>query len=144
MGRQQNRYPLRSQQPGANGVKAGRVQKQRKKNKVVLESAGTKDHDKLRVTVRARPHKRRKAGTHNNQLSFRAEPPAGYTFIPAGNTQLTAAMKTFAKKGGHQIMAVSVGMIPESEKLLIDLGDTTRSKARTITGSASYRLPFPN
>lgn len=119
MGRQTNRYPLRSQQSGSNGVKGGRVQKQRKKNKVVLESAGNKDDDNLRVTVRGRPRKYRRTGTHNSQLSFRAEPPPGYTFIPAGNTQLTAAMKTFAKRDGKQIMAVSVGMFPKQEKSLI-------------------------
>lgn len=38
----------------ANGVRGAKVQKQRKKHKVVLESAGDKgDDEKLRVVVRA-------------------------------------------------------------------------------------------
>lgn len=42
------------------------------------------------------------------QLSFKAEPPTGYTFIPAGNPELTNALKEFARKGNHRIYAVSV------------------------------------
>jgi hypothetical protein len=42
------------------------------------------------------------------QLSFKAEPPKGYTFIPAGNPELTNALKEFARKGNHEIYAVSV------------------------------------
>jgi len=93
----------------SGGIRGAKVQKQRKKHKVVLESAGNKDDDKLRVVVRDDSTLRRNAGAHKSQLSFHAEPPPGYTFIPAGNTQLTAAMKAFAKRGGQQIMAVSVG-----------------------------------
>lgn len=92
----------------SNGVRGAKVQKQRKKHKVVIESAGNKDDDKLRVVVRRTPLRLRTSGTYVEQLSFHAEPPPGYTFIPAGNTQLTIAMKAFAKRGGHQIMAVSV------------------------------------
>ncbi|KAK5947077.1 hypothetical protein PMZ80_001223 [Knufia obscura] len=91
----------------SGGVRGAKVQKQRKKHKVVLESAGTKDDDKLRVVVRYGIDSRREGMAHTVQLSFHAEPPPGYTFIPAGNTQLTAAMKAFAKRGGQQIMAVS-------------------------------------
>ncbi|KAK5091534.1 hypothetical protein LTS08_005295 [Lithohypha guttulata] len=90
MGRMAPVRPNNRNNVGPSAVRGAKIQKQRKKHKVVLESAGNKDDDKLRVV-----------------LSFHAEPPPGYTFIPAGNTQLTAAMKAFAKKGGHQIMAVS-------------------------------------
>lgn len=94
----------------SNGPRAAKVQKQRKKHRVVMESSGDKgEDDKLRVVVRNRSSGFGECHTHTFQLSFHAEPPPGYTFIPAGNTQLTAAMKEFAKRGGHKIMAVSVG-----------------------------------
>lgn len=44
----------------------------------------------------------------SRQLSFHTEPPPGYTFIPAGNSQLTAALKEYAKRGNHKIYSVSV------------------------------------
>ncbi|KPI36802.1 uncharacterized protein AB675_11876 [Cyphellophora attinorum] len=46
-------------------------------------------------------------GQDRNVLSFHTEPPQGYTFIPAGNPQLTAALKEFAKRGNHKIFSVS-------------------------------------
>ena len=92
----------------SSGVRGAKVQKQRKKHRLVLESAGNQDDDKLRVVVRHGSGLRRTSKAHHLQLSFHAEPPPGYTFIPAGNTQLTMAMKAFAKRGGQQIMAVSV------------------------------------
>lgn len=94
---------------GPGGVRGARVHKQRKKHKVVLESAGNKDDDSPSMVVRNCRSTRGKPEAHTLQLFFHAEPPPGYTFIPAGNTQLTAAMKAFAKREGQQIMAVSVG-----------------------------------
>lgn len=110
MGRMAPIRPNNRNNVGPSAVRGAKIQKQRKKHKVVLESAGNKDDDKLRVVVRNNRGHFKNAGTYTTQLSFHAEPPPGYTFIPAGNTQLTAAMKAFAKKGGHQIMAVSVCM----------------------------------
>lgn len=114
----------------SGGVRGGRVQKQRKKHKVVLESAGNKDEDKLRMVVRKMQGQGR-TRTYSTQLSFHSDPPPGYTFIPAGNTQLTAAMKIFAKRGGHQVMAVSVCewfVVPRTQLTLLP-GNTTRSAA---------------
>jgi len=46
------------------GVRGAKVQKQRKKHKVVIESAGNKDDDKLRVVVRSSLYSRPEAATH--------------------------------------------------------------------------------
>jgi len=45
-------------------VRGAKVQKQRKKHKVVIESAGNKDDDKLRVVVRKSPYSRPETATH--------------------------------------------------------------------------------
>ena len=42
------------------------------------------------------------------QLTFKTKPPAGYTFIPAGNPELTNALKEFARQANEKIFAVSV------------------------------------
>ena len=44
------------------------------------------------------------------QLFFETKPPPGYTFIPAGNPQLTNALKELADKEGAKPLAVSVGL----------------------------------
>ena len=93
----------------SNGIRGGKIQKQRKKHKVVLENANNKDNGKPDMVVRRTRKVRTRTGTHTLQMSFHANPPPGFTFIPAGNTQLTQALKMFAKRAGKQIMAVSVG-----------------------------------
>ncbi|EXJ71425.1 uncharacterized protein A1O5_05233 [Cladophialophora psammophila CBS 110553] len=42
------------------------------------------------------------------KISFQERPPAGYTFIPAGNPELTNALKEFARRGDHKIYAVTI------------------------------------
>ena len=42
------------------------------------------------------------------QLTFKTKPPAGYTFISAGNPELTNALKEFARQANEKIFAVSV------------------------------------
>ena len=44
------------------------------------------------------------------QLSFQATPPAGYTFIPAGDPQLTNRCKLLAREEGLKIFMVSVSI----------------------------------
>jgi len=48
----------------SGGVRGAKVQKQRKKHKVVLESAGTQDDDKLRVVVRNGVNPRHESAAH--------------------------------------------------------------------------------
>ncbi len=79
-----------------------------RKHRVVLESV-TQEKKKLRTVVSISS-----LMLHDStnmplvQLSFTARPPPGYTFIPAGHPELTSAMKEFARKGNHEIYAVSV------------------------------------
>lgn len=42
------------------------------------------------------------------QISFEAQAPPGYTFIPAGNPQLTNACKELCRKDGLKVFAVTV------------------------------------
>ena len=83
-----------------------------KKQKIVLKGNaqgqnGSSDVvSAFRKTVRGQPA--RKSRVDPRQLSFHTEPPPGYTFIPAGNPQLTTALKEFAKSGNHKIFSVSV------------------------------------
>ncbi|RMD42357.1 hypothetical protein DV735_g2766, partial [Chaetothyriales sp. CBS 134920] len=63
--------------------------KQRRKQKVVLESNSQGQNGERCV------------------LSFTADPPHGYTFIPAGNPQLTNALKEEAARSDSKIMSVS-------------------------------------
>jgi len=83
------------------------VAKQRKKHKVILESV-SKEKNQLRSVVRRGDGPARDTTHPHRQISFRADPPPGYTFIPAGNPELTNALKEFARRGNHKILAVSV------------------------------------
>ncbi|EXJ77568.1 hypothetical protein A1O3_09795 [Capronia epimyces CBS 606.96] len=76
---------------GAGGAltRGGQAAKQRNKHKVVMEDT-SKEKNKLRSVI-----------------TFRADPPPGYTFIPAGNPELTAALKEFARRGDNKIFAVT-------------------------------------
>lgn len=89
-------------------TRAAQVAKERNKHKVVVETT-SKEEKKLRSVVR-RPLRHIPRGTTylNRQITFRADPPPGYTFIPAGNPELTAALKEFSRRGDHRIFAVTV------------------------------------
>jgi hypothetical protein len=105
-----------SKQTGPSSARGAQISKQRnnnnKKQKVVVKSNAQGHNgstDVVSVSSKAllgRKAGRRRADAH--QLSFHTEPPPGYTFIPAGNPQLTTALKEFAKKGNHKIFSVSV------------------------------------
>jgi hypothetical protein len=84
-------------------------QSKQRRHRVVLESV-TQEKKKLRSVVSAlsaseccttylRPFV---------QFTFEAKPPPGYTFIPAGNPELTNALKDFAREEGYKIFAVTV------------------------------------
>ncbi|KAL2044556.1 hypothetical protein ABVK25_012384 [Lepraria finkii] len=72
----------------AGSTRGAQTAKNRRTQKVVLESDS--QGNKLRSVI-----------------SFRAEPPPGYTFITAGNPQLTNALKDFARKDNRKIHQVS-------------------------------------
>ncbi|KKY29263.1 hypothetical protein UCRPC4_g00054 [Phaeomoniella chlamydospora] len=60
-----------------------------RKHKVVLESV-TQEKQRLRQTI-----------------TFNAKPPLGYTFIPAGNPELTTALKEQSRKAGAKVYTVT-------------------------------------
>ena len=88
-------------------TRGAQISKQRNKHKVVLERNGQNDGKSKQVVRGCTGNVSKRAHTLV-KLSFRVEPPPGYTFIPLGNTQLTAALKDFARRGGHTIMPVTV------------------------------------
>lgn len=67
-----------------------------RKHKVILESI-TQEKKKLRSVI-----------------SFEAKPPPGYTFIPAGNPQLTGACKELCRNDGLKVYAVTVCLLATS------------------------------
>ncbi|KIW82411.1 hypothetical protein Z517_05438 [Fonsecaea pedrosoi CBS 271.37] len=94
---------------GAAGAstRGSQVAKQ-KRHKVAI--GGDPQEKKLPTVVR--PEKFRRghiASAYNrDKISFQERPPPGYTFIPAGNPELTSALKEFARRGDHKIYAVTV------------------------------------
>ncbi|OGM43787.1 hypothetical protein ABOM_006910 [Aspergillus bombycis] len=71
------------------------AQRAARKHKVIMESV-TQEKKKLRSVVCC-------------IISFEAKAPPGYTFIPAGNPQLTSACKEVCRKDGLKVFAVTVG-----------------------------------
>ncbi|PWY81776.1 hypothetical protein BO70DRAFT_315045 [Aspergillus heteromorphus CBS 117.55] len=65
------------------------IRRNTRKHKVILESI-TQEKKKLRSVI-----------------SFEAKAPPGYTFIPAGNPQLTTACKELCRKDGWKVFAVT-------------------------------------
>ncbi|RAK93609.1 hypothetical protein BO79DRAFT_186220 [Aspergillus costaricaensis CBS 115574] len=65
------------------------VKRNARKHRVILESV-TQEKKKLRSVI-----------------SFEAKAPPGYTFIPAGNPQLTTACKELCRKDGLKVFAVT-------------------------------------
>ena len=87
--------------------------------------------------------------THlSHQITIKADPPPGYTFIPAGNPELTQALKEFSRQGDHKIYAVTVSF----RTYVRDLGITTliypdhssRHPARAVKRSTSCWLSLPH
>jgi hypothetical protein len=52
------------------------------------------------------------------KVAFTESPPPGYTFIAAGNPELTTAMKDFASRGDHKIFVVTVSPFTECRPLV--------------------------
>lgn len=104
-----------------NKNRSAQVAKQRntKKQKVVVESNGQGSNKPRNVVSKSRKMMRKQRTSRKymqpahkvRQLTFHTDPPPGYTFIPAGNPQLTTALKEFAKKGNFKIYSVSVSTI---------------------------------
>jgi len=82
------------------------VAKKQRRHRVIIESVGH-EQKKLKTTVRQRKERLARKLTHG-QISFQARPPNGYTFIPAGNPELTNALKEASREASQQIYAVSV------------------------------------
>ncbi len=98
--------------PGpTRGVQAA---KDRKRQKVIVESDSKGNKLRSVVSRRIAAMTVRGLAYRRAQISFRAEPPTGYTFIPAGNPQLTAALKDFSRRDNRKIHQVSVGHLPFS------------------------------
>ncbi|CAG8302559.1 unnamed protein product [Penicillium salamii] len=81
------------------------VQRRARRHKVIMESV-TQEKKKLRSVV-CIPCFEMSSSILINQICFEAQAPSGYTFIPAGNPQLTTACKERCRKEGLQIHAVS-------------------------------------
>ncbi|KAK7903371.1 hypothetical protein LTR67_001390 [Exophiala xenobiotica] len=91
---------------GGTSTRGAQVARERNKHKVVVQGA-SKDQKQLQSVVRPTGYLARGITYRNRQVTFRADPPQGYTFIPAGNPELTAALKEFARRGDHKIFAVT-------------------------------------
>lgn len=128
--------------------RAAQVAKQQrnKKQKVVVENkSNNKDAPRNVVSKPAktvRGHGPQHPRAHpRHQLSFHTEPPPGYTFIPAGNPQLTAALKDFAKRGNHKIYSVSVCCCTRVH-LFANRHQTTPHAARHELSREVHRVGF--
>ncbi|RVX67932.1 hypothetical protein B0A52_08537 [Exophiala mesophila] len=67
-----------------------------------------KDRAKGKHKVTLQNDSKEKGKPLNSVITIKAEPPPGYTFIPAGNPELTQALKEFSRQGDHKIYAVTV------------------------------------
>lgn len=99
---------LARQNGGSGPTRGAQAAKDRRRQKVVVESDSKGNKLRSVVSRRAARMTARGLAYRRNQISFRAEPPAGYTFIPAGNPQLTAALKDFSRRDNRKIHQVSV------------------------------------
>ncbi|KIX95332.1 uncharacterized protein Z520_08849 [Fonsecaea multimorphosa CBS 102226] len=95
---------------GAAGAstRGGQVARQ-KRHKIAI--GGDPQEKKLPTVVRVNPAHRRgyiTSAYDPKKISFQERPPPGYTFIPAGNPELTNALKEFARRGDHKIYAVTI------------------------------------
>ena len=78
------------------------------------------------------------------QLSFSASPPPGYTFIPAGDPQLTKRCKRYTKAAGVAvyIVSVSVESSPTWRLYFLAFADFLERQSGVVQRSASRRLPL--
>ena len=80
------------------------------------------------------------------QITFEAEAPRGYTFIPAGNPLLTTQCKELARQDGCRVYIVSVGDNDErGDNMLMMTNSDNRPKEldEDFPSDPSYRIPFP-
>lgn len=85
--------------------------KDRNRHRVVLPSSSKEKGKQLQSVVREIRVAARGTAHPGSQITFKAEPPRGYTFIPAGHPELTAALKEFSRQGDHKIYAVTVSLV---------------------------------
>ena len=79
-----------------------------RRHKVVVENV-SQEKKKLLSVVFLDSGRMGYQSNNLSQLTFTTTPPDGYLFVPAGNPELTNAMKDFARRGNHKVYAVSVG-----------------------------------
>jgi hypothetical protein len=124
----------------AAGSTRGAQTAKNRRQKVFIE-ADSKG-DKLRSVVRPAGMTVRGPPAHpRNQISFRAEPPPGYTFIPAGNPQLTNALKEFSRKEQRKIHQVSVGPLTRMT-VMADCLQTTPHASRHELSREVHRVGY--
>lgn len=131
----------RKQAPsGGASTRGAQVAKERHKHTVVVEGT-SKEQNKLRSVVRLASCLPRGTTYLDRQITFRADPPQGYTFIPAGNPELTAALKEFARRGDHKIYAVTVSIstLSKGTELIVQ---TTPHAARHELSREVHRIGF--
>lgn len=102
----------RSKQTAKKATNRGaQAAKNRNRHKVVLPINSKEKGKQLQSAVRKSRAGARGTAHPDHQITFKAEPPPGYTFIPAGNPELTAALKEFSRQGDHKIYAVTVCLV---------------------------------
>lgn len=116
--------------------------KNRNKHRVVLDIASKEKGKHLQSAVRNTVTASRGTTHPGHQITFKAEPPPGYTFIPAGNPELTAALKEFSRQGDHKIFAVTVSLILSLLPLLPLILQTTPHAARHELSREVHRIGF--
>jgi hypothetical protein len=92
-------------------VAAGRAAaKKQRRHRVIIENVEQKQ---LKTTVGLRRSEQIQLARKltRPQISFQVRPPNGYTFIPAGNPDLTNALKEASREANQQIYAVSVCLL---------------------------------
>ncbi|KAK5051434.1 hypothetical protein LTR84_003086 [Exophiala bonariae] len=89
------------------GNRGAQAAKNRNKHKMVLDITSKDKGKHLQSGVRKTVAAASGTAHPRHQIAFKAEPPPGYTFIPAGNPELTAALKEFSRQGDHKIFAVT-------------------------------------
>lgn len=119
------------------------VQRRARRHKVIMESV-TQEKKKLRSVV-CIPCFEMSSSILINQICFEAQAPSGYTFIPAGNPQLTTACKERCRKEGLQIHAVSVRILAGRypPQCLYCLDHTTPQDPQPVSACSSDRISLP-
>lgn len=76
------------------------------------------------------------------KLSFKTQPPTGYTFVAAGDPRLTAKCKDISRAQGLTVYIVSVSRCPRFPTISVDAVQTSRrSSLGEQVGRVGYHFP---